>query len=314
MNWIKQEFARLSGAGRRWLDDDGPLLSTSVAYYLGLSFFPMLLLIIAGFGMFLNYTVAGHNAEQEVLQMLSTHLSPALETQAQKALTNLKGKSLWTGPLAFAGVILAAIAGFAQLDRAFDHIWRTPPAPERGIMGTVQRVLIKRGTAFLMLLGIGLITIAIFVVDVVLSSITRYTSEMLPGTEIAAQIGNWALTLVVNWAMFLLLYRLLPNAYVQWRHSARGAVVATICWEIGRKAMTILLVGSSYSSAYGILGTFLAVQVWCYYAIAIVLLGAEYIQEIAGVTRPAEARDAANGDKSAELKKRSAVIDEAPRN
>jgi membrane protein len=42
--------------------------------------------------------------------------------------------------------------------------------------------------------------------------------------------------------------------------------------------LAVFIARSRYTSAYGVIGAFLAVLVWCYYAVTIVLLGAEYIQ------------------------------------
>jgi membrane protein len=59
-------------------------------------------------------------------------------------------------------------------------------------------------------------------------------------------------------------------------------------WEIGRQLLALFIARSKYTSAYGVIGAFLAVLLWCYYAVTIILLGAEYIQVIShrGKDRP----------------------------
>ena len=43
-------------AVQRLYADDGPVMAAATAYYLGLSFFPLLLVLTAGVGWFLRHT------------------------------------------------------------------------------------------------------------------------------------------------------------------------------------------------------------------------------------------------------------------
>ena len=279
---LKTEFWHILRACRRWQDDDGALLAASVAYYVGLSFFPLMLVLISGFGAFLTFSDAGQNAEELVLKLVSDHVSPALEQQTQKALNHLKGNSLSIGPLALVGILIASIAGFTQFERAFNHIWRVPQPKKAGFVAGLLRVLKQRGIAFLMLLVMGTLIIAVFFSDIIFSSVERYAANAIPQSELVAKWSRNVLTFVFNLVTFTILYLWLPRARVLWKDALRGGILASTGWEIGRHMMTALVVGNNYTSAFGVLGTFIAIQVWCYYAIAIIFLGAEYIQEFSG--------------------------------
>jgi membrane protein len=78
----------------------------------------------------------------------------------------------------------------------------------------------------------------------------------------------------------MLLFRLLPQAPVRWSDAFYGGFLTAAAWEIGRQLLAVFIARSKYTSAYGVIGAFLAVLLWCYYAVTIVLLGAEYIQII----------------------------------
>ena len=54
-------------ASRRWRRDDAGLLAACVAYYATLSLFPLLIVLIAGLGVFLEFTAFGQHAEKYVL-------------------------------------------------------------------------------------------------------------------------------------------------------------------------------------------------------------------------------------------------------
>jgi membrane protein len=55
--------------------------------------------------------------------------------------------------------------------------------------------------------------------------------------------------------------------------------LAAVVWEIGRMILAAFLIGNKYS-AYGVVGSFIAVMLWIYYASTVVFLGAEYVQVI----------------------------------
>ena len=58
-SWVASFFPNLRDAAIRWSEDDAGSLAASVAYYLALSLFPMLLLLISGLSLFLQLT--GHS-------------------------------------------------------------------------------------------------------------------------------------------------------------------------------------------------------------------------------------------------------------
>jgi membrane protein len=95
--------------------------------------------------------------------------------------------------------------------------------------------------------------------------------------------------MITNIVVFMLLFRLLPQATVRWSDAFYGGFLTSAAWEIGRQLLAVFIARSKYTSAYGVIGAFLAVLLWCYYAVTIVLLGAEYIQVI---SHRAESRSA----------------------
>ena len=56
----------------------------------------------------------------------------------------------------------------------------------------------------------------------------------------------------------------------------------------GRQALAAYLLRLNYPSAYGVVGSFLAVMLWAYYASLVILFGAEYVREIEVEAREAQ--------------------------
>ncbi len=278
-DWLKQQVLCLRGTLTRWQNDEGPLMGAAVAYYLGLSLFPLLLILIAAVGVFLRYTQTGQGAEDYILSAVGEQLSPSLQSHVETALNQVKDKSAVGGSLGLIGVVIAALAGFVQFERAFDHIWSVPQQEKTGVWQTVKRFLLERGIAFLLLLGCGALIAVVSITGLALSGVRESTESILSIPDAFWSILQTAISVSVNVGIFTLIYRFLPRAPVQWTDALRGGVLAASLWEIGRQVLSSFLIGSKYSSAYGVAGSILAILLWCFYAVTILFLGAEFIQE-----------------------------------
>ena len=132
----------------------------------------------------------------------------------------------------------------------------------------------RAARAFLVLLGLGAVVILVFLAGLVFQAVQTHTSALLPQSEMiydALQIG---LTLAINAGVFTLLFRLLPRDPPTWSDAFSGGLLTAAAWEIGRQLLAIFIARGKYASVYGVIGTFLAILLWCYYAVAIVLIGA----------------------------------------
>ena len=277
-HWIRNFFPNLRDAGVRWSEDDASSLAASVAYYLALSLFPMMLLLTSGFGIFLQFSKTGKKAEEQILSMVETHASPIIKKQFEQVLTQLQSHSIVSGPFGFLAATLAAIGIFAQIDRGFDRIFRIPVEKDADVRRTIYRVMKSRFLAFLMLAGHGGTILVMFAAGMVLAQFRSLTTSTVPSINYLFGVFELGSTVVANGLLFSLVYRWLPKRYVCWQDAIRGGLLAACIWELGRGILGVFLIGMRYSSAYGAVGSFIAILLWCYYGISILFFGAEYVQ------------------------------------
>jgi membrane protein len=272
----------------RWFADDGPLMAAATAYYVGLSFFPLLWVLTAGLGWFLQHTHLGQDAQQEVLRFVASNTSEQLAGNVDQWLLMLQEKSAINGPLGLATMLITALAAFAQLDSALDRVAGNARGASKSVFAHAIALVVQRGRAFLVLLGLG----AVFLAGMVLTAVETRTSTFLPLGSMFTDGLQIAVTLVINAGIFTLLFRLLPKDPAGWGNSFSGGLLTAAAWEIGRQLLAVFIARSKYASTYGVIGAFLAALLWCYYAVAIILIGAEYIQVIRArnTSTPADGR------------------------
>jgi membrane protein len=284
--WVRNLFPNLRDAAIRWSEDDAGSLAASVAYYLALSLFPMLLLLITGLGLFLEFTKFGQDAQSLLLEQISEHGSEVIREQVSQVLQQFKKQSVVSGPVGTLMAILAAIAVFAQLDRGFDKIWRIPAKKGLSLQKTIINVLLHRCFAFLMLLSLGGMVVGLFICQMVIGQLKTQLFEKLNTWFGASELGlgyfysafQFVFVVAMNALLFGMVYKWLPKKDVGWQEALRGGLLASVVWELGRMVLGVFLIGMKYTVAYGVIGSFIALLLWCYYGMSIVFFGAEYVQ------------------------------------
>lgn len=276
--WFRQLFPNLRDAAIRWTEDDASSLAASVAYYLALSLFPMMLLLTSGLGLVLQFTHIGKSAEAKILSTLENQASPVVKVQVEQVLEQLRNHSIITGPFGLAAAMLAAASVFCQIDRGFDKIFHIPIKKETDLRRTLFRVMRYRFTAFLMLLGVGGIVLGLFAGSTLVTQLRSVTDSTLPSLAHAFGIFDFLFEFLSNSLLFAIVYRFVPRKRIQWSDAMRGGFLAAAIWELGRIVLGVFLIGMRYTTAYGAIGSFIALLLWCYYGICILFFGAEYVQ------------------------------------
>ena len=75
-----------------------------------------------------------------------------------------------------------------------------------------------------------------------------------------------------------MIFKVLPDAKVQWRDVWIGALLTAILFSIGKLLLSLYLGREGAASAYGAAGALILLLSWVYYSANILLLGAEFTQ------------------------------------
>jgi membrane protein len=269
-------------------DHEGSLAAAGIAYYMALSFFPLFLVLLAGLGWVLQWTAAGQDAQQRLLIAIEQQASADLADQVNRMLKVVSAKAPTGGRIGFIVLLISAIAMFAQLDAAFDRIWRTPSDPHESWLRWIGRLLIKRVKALGMLIAAGGFVIVTMVTSMIWTGVEQAMQQAIQFAPWLTWVSSVWINLILNCLAFTLIYKVLPKPRIRWRDALRGGVFASLLWEAGRQALAAYILRLNYPSAYGVVGSFLAVMLWVYYASLVILIGAEYVRVIAEEAREAQ--------------------------
>ena len=243
--------------------DDATHMAAGVAYYVILSLFPLLLGLLAIFGMFLP----SEAVQEELFDFFESNLPGAIDVLER----NIEDVIQLRGAIGLISLFLlfwSASAMFGALSRAINRAWDIHQDRPFHIR-KLRDLTMALGTGVLFVLSVG--ATAVF-------SILRGMDLPVVGT--AADYGARFLGFLFSLAIFLLLYKFIPNTKTFWRYIWPGALLAAILFE-GAKTLFVLYLGqfASYESVYGSVASVIILLVWIYISAFMVILGAEFSAE-----------------------------------
>jgi len=158
------------------------------------------------------------------------------------------------------------------LGAALNIIWRVEEKPGEGIW----KALKNRFISLLAVLGTGFLLLISLVVSAGLSAIGATLDYFLSAPGLVLHLINFFVSFAIVTLLFAMIYKLLPDASIQWRDVLIGATITSLLFTIGTFLSGFYLGKSDVGVAYGAAGSLVVMLIWVYYASQIFLFGAEF--------------------------------------
>jgi len=250
----------MAGAAREALKPDSAITAAAIAYFALFSLFPLTLLSIS----IASFSLDPLMDQQLIVQKLE-FIAPALSQLLGQNITEIIRAR---GPItivALVSLIWSASTIFYMLTQTLNEIW-----------GNKRRrsIFKRRGLAILFVLAfVGpALFLASFAGSMIANLRTWLPSQIIP---IAGGI-SFVVAVLLDFALFMVLYITLPHGTSTWREILPGAIGAGLLWELAKK--TFLLIVSTYISVsnlvYGSVAAIIAFLVWANLSGLIFLFGA----------------------------------------
>jgi len=272
--FMPSEVGIIKRAFSRFMADDCMTQAAALAYYATFSLAPILLIVISVAGLVLGRDAARRQVQEEIQNVVGSGAGVFVGDMIRHAGRNSSSGILGTvfGGLA---VIFGATGALTQLQTALDRAWHVRRDPKTG---EVRSFLVQRGLSLAMILGVALLLLASVGVTATLSAFGDVVKAFLPGafSGLARQAMWFGASLAVVTVLFAAIFKVLPDAEVQWKEVWLGAFVTAVLFSIGRTLIGIYLGRSGTASSYGAAGSLVLFLLWIYYSSLIFLYGAEF--------------------------------------
>jgi len=244
-------------------EDDASHKAAGIAYYAVLSLFPLLLGLIAILGLILP----SEQVQEELFDFFERNLPGAIDVLEQniESVINFRGA---IGAVSLVLLIWSASTMFGAINRTINRVWD---------IHKDRPFYIRKLRDIGMALGIGIL----FVLSMGATSVFSFMQNLdSPLAMASADIGARVLAFLFSIAIFLLLYKFIPNSKTYWRYIWPGAVLAGILFEIVKTLFVFYLDHfASYESVYGNVASMIILLFWIYISAFIMILGAEFSAE-----------------------------------
>lgn len=168
-----------------------------------------------------------------------------------------------------------------------DMVWDVDTKAVSGVWEFVRTYLVSLAAV----VSLGFLLLVSLVFTAALSAAGKYFGGHLPTGLL--QLSCSLTSFVVVTLVFAVMFKLLPDAEVEWRDVVLGAALTACLFELGKLVVGIYVGRQALDSTYGAAASLVVILIWIYYSSQIVLMGAEFTHRYAvrrrqsGFTRPA---------------------------
>lgn len=280
-------FKLLKTTAQEWMKDKALRLSAAMAYYSIFSIAPLLVIALSMAGMVLGPDAVRGHLDDQLESIMSPRAAESVQSMVESA--SRPADSMLNAILGFGLLLVGASGVFAQLKDALNTIWEVKVKP--GSSG-VKTFLRQRLLNFGMVLVIGFLLLTSLLLTTALAAFNGYLDRIFALPPAIWGIAAFLVSFGVVTLLFAFIFKVLPDAQIEWRHVWIGAAVTAALFEVGKFGLSWYLGRESTASSFGAAGAVVLLLLWVYYASCILFFGAEFTQvyarEYGQVVAPAE--------------------------
>lgn len=246
---------------RRFIQDRCQRVAGALSFTTIMAIVPLTAVTIAVLSLFPVF-----NTWMGVIQeFIYSNFVPAAGDVVQKYLTQFAAKAGRLTAVGLTFLVATSILLMATIEAVFNDIWRVKNT----------RKWAHRFMAYWAILTLGPILVA---ASLVLTTKLFTALPLAAATEatLLGRISDWVLPMGLKFVAAMLLFTVVPNTAVAWRHALAGAGFTVVLLEIARVAFAASMKYfiSSYKIVYGAVAALPIFLLWIYISWVIVLTGA----------------------------------------
>jgi len=268
---VKDIWSLLKQTGAGFMRDKVPKLSAALAYYTLFSLGPMMIVIIFLSNLFWQQEAV----EGRIFGQIKDLVGEDAAFQIQEIIRNaaIDNNNLLAAIIGFVTLLIAATTVFTEIQDSINMIWKLKIKPEEGWL----KVLRARALSFSLVISLGFLLLVSLIINSLVDGLMNRLEEIFPQITIFLVYAvNQTITLLITSTLFAIIFKVLPDAIIQWKDVAVGAIFTAILFMIARFGISFYIGSSNVGSAYGTAGSLVVLLLWIYFSSIILYFGAEF--------------------------------------
>jgi membrane protein len=270
-------LARLkSGAGARWAGlkdrhvwlrhvvsawdllqrNHGNEYAAAITYFSFLALFPLVLLAASVTGFILH---SHPGLEQDFFNRIAKEVPGGLGTTINQAVQKAIQSRRGVGVVGLVGVLLAGLGWIGNLRGAIDGVWGRPPAQVNFFKARLANLFVLGGLGLGTVVSLGLTVVGTSLTDQILGALGL---NHLPGSHLVFKLLGIAIAVAGDMIIFWWLIIRLPQIEVRQRIAIKGALLASVGFEVLKIVGTYTIAHTANSPTAGPFAGIIAVLIW----------------------------------------------------
>ncbi len=244
---------------KKFGDDEAGNLAALIAYSALVAIFPLLLLLVT----VLDIVLKNNPELQHKVLKAAVDQYPVIGPQLQGSIGHLSQKGIALAVAAI-GIFIGALGVSNSLQNALNSAWEIPFARRPGFPWSWLR-----SAALIIVIGVG------FIGTTIISGLAAGAGRILPGA--GQSVLFYAVSLVLNFGLFWLGFRVGTASEITWRQLWPGAAISAVIWQV-LQAFGSYFISHQLAHASPLYGTFalvLGLIAWLYLQAQLTLYAVE---------------------------------------
>ena len=270
-----------------WNDKDPFRQSAVIAYYSIFSIPGLLVLIIAIAGYFFGPDTVNENLIAQIRDTIGSESALQIKDMLEKSTS--EKSTTWGSIIGVSILLIGATGVFVELQKTLNLIWNVKVKPQN----SYWLILKSRLFSFGLILAIAFLLIISLVISTALVAMSSWVKvDTSPLMITIFEIINFIISLGVISLLFAMIFKILPDAKIKWKHVWLGSLVTGILFTIGKTGLSYYFGKAEPASIYGAAGSVILILLWVSYSSMILFFGAEftaaYAKRYSGIVPPTD--------------------------
>lgn len=276
---VQKIFTVLKNAFVNWFAKDPLRESGIIAYYAIFSLPGLLVVILTLAGYFFGREAVNHQVAAEFTSTMGVETANQIQDIIVQA--SRMRNSLLTTVVGIITILVGATGVFAEFQNALNSIWEVKVDTTKSGIWQVVRI---RLFSFGLIISIAFLLIISLLVSALIAGFGAWLSGHFSDSFLLLLQGlNTLLSFFILSALFALMFKILPDANIKWKHVWIGSFVTALLFGVGKYALGIYFSQVNPGTGYGAAGSIILIMLWVSYSSAIVLYGAEFTHAYANM-------------------------------
>ena len=269
---IQKVFTVLKNAFKSWFDKDPFRESSVIAYYAIFSLPGLLVVVMTLAGYFFGREAVNNQVAAQFTSTMGSETAKQIQDMIIQA-SRLRNSLLAT-IIGIITILVGATGVFAEFQFALNAIWEVKLDKTKSGIWNIIRV---RLFSFGLIISIAFLLIISLVVSALISAFgTWLTGHFSDSFLLVINLLNTGISISILAVLFAIMFKMLPDARIKWRHVWIGSFVTAALFEIGKYALGLYFGKANPGTGYGAAGSVILIILWVTYSSMIVLYGAEF--------------------------------------